>query len=188
MCRPSDEPTERVPSVAPRTVLEARAWLGEARRARAGRRRDKFRKSATRNGEFESRRSRKTTCKRAVLLSVWAKATAGFPPASVMIPHGRSAASRIPRVMPAPLQRVAKELAANSGFLLARHRFGFKARAVTRLEEPASSSTTQHPGAPGGGRARDAGDVRGSHALDSSRLPSPVGWVFASGRVYRSDT
>jgi DNA-binding MarR family transcriptional regulator len=34
-----------------------------------------------------------------------------------------------------PLQRVAKELAANSGFLLARLGFGFKARAVARLEE-----------------------------------------------------
>jgi DNA-binding MarR family transcriptional regulator len=34
-----------------------------------------------------------------------------------------------------PLQRVAKELAANSGFLLARLGFGFKARAIARLEE-----------------------------------------------------
>ena len=34
-----------------------------------------------------------------------------------------------------PLQRVAKELATNSGFLLARLGFGFKARASARLDE-----------------------------------------------------
>jgi len=34
-----------------------------------------------------------------------------------------------------PLQRVAKELATNSGFLLARLGFGFKARAAARLDD-----------------------------------------------------
>jgi DNA-binding MarR family transcriptional regulator len=34
-----------------------------------------------------------------------------------------------------PIQRVAKELAASSGFLLARLGFGFKARAIAKLEQ-----------------------------------------------------
>jgi DNA-binding MarR family transcriptional regulator len=46
-----------------------------------------------------------------------------------------------PETIARPINRVAKELVANSGFLVARLGFGFKAKAIAKLEQEGSRET-----------------------------------------------